>query len=236
MGGELQRLGDRRRPRRRGAVERVGGPHHQLLGVVGGVEPAAGPLRVGEMVQRDVEQAGRRVQPGRLAGQLMQRQQARWPASRGPRGSPRCRRPGRRGWRAATGRRRRAGRACRGAHCVAASRNSGRPSATPASASAVIASPFHAVTTLSSRPGCGRVEPGGQQRGPDPVEPLRRRRGRPAAAAPSCRVRRCPASVTLKSRCGPTPVVVARVPRAAARASRRRSGPRDRRRRRPATR
>ena len=43
------------------------------------------------------------------------------------------------------------------AHCVAASRYSVRPSATDASASAVIAKPFHAVTTLSSRPGCGRA-------------------------------------------------------------------------------
>ena len=60
-----------------------------------------------------------------------------------------------------------------------------------ASASAVIASPFHAVTTLSSRPGCGRVEPGGQQRRADPLEPLGIVGVGQAAAAPSCRVRMC---------------------------------------------
>jgi hypothetical protein len=43
------------------------------------------------------------------------------------------------------------------AHAVAALSNSGSPNATEASASAVIAKPFQAVTTLSSRPGCGRV-------------------------------------------------------------------------------
>ena len=48
-GRPLQRLGDRRGARRGRAVERVGGPHHQLLGVVGGVEPAAGTVGVGEV-------------------------------------------------------------------------------------------------------------------------------------------------------------------------------------------
>ena len=75
VGGQLQRLGDRRGSRRGGAVERVGGPNHQLLGVVGAVEPAALAVRVGEMVERDVEQAGGGVQPRRVAGQLIQRQQ-----------------------------------------------------------------------------------------------------------------------------------------------------------------
>ncbi len=58
-----QGLGDRRGARRGGAVQRVGGPHQQLLGVVGGVEPPARPLGVGEVRQRGVEQAGGGVQP-----------------------------------------------------------------------------------------------------------------------------------------------------------------------------
>ncbi len=40
---------------------------------------------------------------------------------------------------------------------TAASTHSGRRSAVPASANAVIARPFHAAITLSSRAGCGRV-------------------------------------------------------------------------------
>jgi hypothetical protein len=50
VGGELERLGDRRGAGRGGPVEGVGGPNHQLLGVVGGVEPAALTIRVSEMV------------------------------------------------------------------------------------------------------------------------------------------------------------------------------------------
>ena len=60
---DLQGLGDRGRPGRGGAVERVGRPHHQLFGVVGAVVPPALALGVGEMLQRDVEQSGGGVQP-----------------------------------------------------------------------------------------------------------------------------------------------------------------------------
>ena len=46
-----------------------------------------------------------------------------------------------------------------------------RSSATDASASAVIAKPFHAVTTLSSRPGCGRPSRAASSACAHPVEP-----------------------------------------------------------------
>ena len=73
--GQLQRFGDRGRPRGRGAIERIGGPDQQLLGVVGDVVPAAGLLRIGEVVQRDVEQVTGRGQPAVLPRHLVQRQQ-----------------------------------------------------------------------------------------------------------------------------------------------------------------
>jgi len=53
--------------------ERVGGPDHQLLRVVGAVEPAAVAVGIGEVVERDVDQAGGRVQEGPVATQLIQR-------------------------------------------------------------------------------------------------------------------------------------------------------------------
>ena len=65
-----------RTPRRCGAVDRVGGPDHQLLGVVGGIEPTARPVRVGEMPQRQFDQSGGPVEPARFAGQLVHRQKA----------------------------------------------------------------------------------------------------------------------------------------------------------------
>ncbi|SHW53988.1 Uncharacterised protein [Mycobacteroides abscessus subsp. abscessus] len=71
-----QRLGDQRRARRRRPVDRVGGAHQQRLGIVRGVEPAATAVGVGEVRQRGVEQAVGCVEPGLLAGHLMQRQQA----------------------------------------------------------------------------------------------------------------------------------------------------------------
>ena len=160
------------------------------------------------MVERDVEQCRRRVQPRRLAGQLIQRQQ--------PGGQ---RRVVLEDGRAVADPAAEAGppqpavhdmqvQRCARAHCVAASRNSGRPSATLASASAVIASPFHAVTTLSSRPGCGRVS-----RAASSAVRTRSNRSASSGSAGSCSTElpcsNVPPSVTLKSVCGPTPVVVA---------------------------
>ena len=84
------------------------------------------------------------------------------------------------------------------AHRVAASRNSGRSSATPASASAVIASPFHAVTTLSSRPGCGRV-----RRAASSAARTRSNRSASSGSSSSCSTElpcsKVPSSVTSKS-------------------------------------
>ncbi len=71
-----QGLGDRRRTRRRSTVERIGRPHKQLFGVVGGIEPPARLIGVGEVFERDVQQPGGRVQPPRIAGDLVQREQA----------------------------------------------------------------------------------------------------------------------------------------------------------------
>ena len=70
-----ERLRERRRPRRRGPVERVGGPHQQLLGVVGDVEEAARALGIGEMRQREVEHLGGGFEPALLAPHLVQREQ-----------------------------------------------------------------------------------------------------------------------------------------------------------------
>ncbi|CFB19952.1 Uncharacterised protein [Mycobacterium tuberculosis] len=75
MARRQQRLGDRRSARRCRPVQRIGGPQHQPLGVVGGVEPATGALRVAEMRHRGVQQSGSRRQPRALGGQLVERQQ-----------------------------------------------------------------------------------------------------------------------------------------------------------------
>jgi hypothetical protein len=56
-------LGDQRRPRRGSAVQRVGGTDHQPLGVVGAVEPAARPVRIGEVRLRQTDELGRGGQP-----------------------------------------------------------------------------------------------------------------------------------------------------------------------------
>ena len=81
----------------------------------------------------------------------------RWPASRSPPGWRRCRRPPRRGWPAAAARRRGASPAAPSRSVAPRGQVRVLPEATLASASAVIASPFHDVTTLSSRPGWVRV-------------------------------------------------------------------------------
>ncbi len=90
------------------------------------------------------------------------------------------------------------------AHRVAASSNSDSSSATPASASAVIAQPFHAVTTLSSRPGCGRLA-----RAASSAARTRSNRSGSSGSAGSCSTElpcsKVPASVTPKSSAAQAP-------------------------------
>ncbi len=61
-----------RDPRRGWPVQRIGGPQYQCLGVIGGVEPVPGALGVGEVFQCGVDQPGGHGQPGRRPGQLVQ--------------------------------------------------------------------------------------------------------------------------------------------------------------------
>ena len=152
-----QCLHDRRSARRGGAVVRVGRPQHQLLGIIGAVEPATRSVAIGEVRQGNIEQVGRGGQPTVVGGQLVQREQTGGqhrvvfenrcavadPAAEAGAAQPAVHHVQSQQRRSALGRRRRA--------------SSGAANATPASASAVIAKPFQPVTTLSSRSGCVRV-------------------------------------------------------------------------------
>ena len=156
------------------------------------------------MRQRDVQQTPGVGQPARLAGRLMQRQQPLGQAAvvvEHPR----------RGAHLPVARRApqpavdemRSSSSC--AHSFAAARYSRPASCTPASASAAIARPFHAVTTLSSRAGCGRIERAANNR----VRQSAHRAGS-SGSARSCRVdvpcSKVPASVTSSSCGGRRPV------------------------------
>ena len=171
-GGEgEQRAGECRHPRRLGVVGAPGRPGEERRGVVRGV--VHGAVGVDEPLEGPVEQRAGGRRPAGLP--------------RSPGAARAGRRRGRRGRRARPERRptrpsREVRRSIPSTSCAsrtnvaaasAAVTRSGRWRATPASASAATARPFHAVTTLSSRPGWGRPSRAARSRRPRRPPPVR---------------------------------------------------------------
>ena len=155
-GVRQQRVDDRRVAARAGVVGRVARADHQRLGVVGGVVEAA--VVGGEVLEHGVEQLPGALQPGAVAGRAGEREEAGRRRSR----SPRARRRASPATPSRETRSSRPSRRCTSArnspHRTAASTRSGAPSSVPASTSPLIARPFQAATTLSSRAGRTRVD------------------------------------------------------------------------------
>ena len=234
--GVDQRVDHRREAGRAGVVAGIPRPGHQGLGVGRGVEEAAvvgaEPL---DRVRRAASGRGparpRRRWPGRVRGSRTRR-------SRGPPARPRARpttpsRETRRSRPSTTCTRHSSSPAA-----TAASTYAGSPSRSPASQRPVMASPFQAATTLSSRAGrtrCARASSSRRRTSSSRARVLEGRPARPGVAGWSCRARRCRLSSPRGPR-PPRPRRPRRAPRRAPAVTRRRTCPRPPRCRRPARR